>query len=81
MKPTTLGTSGSSSKPQPPMALWFIAQGIQTSSRSDCFVSGLYCVCGCVGVVWAVNREVVEGRNLSKDCAVNQSQKCFMFVK
>ena len=33
---------------------------------------------GCVGIVLALNGEVVEGRNMSNDYALNLSQKeCF----
>ena len=36
-------------------------------------------VCGCVGVVLAVNVEAVEGRHVSNVCALNPSQKqCLM---
>ena len=48
--------------------------------RCDIFNVGVIdCVCGCVGVVLAVNVEAVEGRNTSSVCALNRSQKrCFM---
>ena len=32
-------------------------------------------VCGCVGVVLALNVAVVEGRNTSNVCALNRSEK------
>ena len=45
--------------------------------RCDIFNVGVIdCVCGCVGVVLAVNVEAVEGRNRSNDCALNRS-RCF----
>ena len=44
--------------------------------RCDIFNVGVIdCVCGCVGVVLAVNVEAVEGRNTSSVCALNRSQK------
>ena len=51
------------------------------ASNLHCKITCMICrddvhiICGCVGIVLAVNGEVVEGRNMNNDCAPNLPQK------